>query len=194
MNATTKTATSEMSLSELVAEYNQLTGKEIKKFSSRAAGEKQLEAARAGVKPKFPSLSESLAAATSSGSSKKAVAASKDKTKAKAQPKAERPAKTSKEPKQPKPAKEGTTAERRCAGISTSWTNETVRAARSRRDGVSVRGHGKYKSVMAALLALNLPTNKNISFRAKLKADGSAIMEHEGSKFHFTLVPKAAAE
>lgn len=36
----------EMSTAEMVAEYNVLTGKSIKKFSSRAAGEKQLAKAR----------------------------------------------------------------------------------------------------------------------------------------------------
>lgn len=37
---------SEMSTAEILAEYNALTGKSVKKFSSRAAGEKQLAAAR----------------------------------------------------------------------------------------------------------------------------------------------------
>lgn len=35
-----------MTTKEMIAEYNRLTGKNIKKFSSRAAGEKQLIAAR----------------------------------------------------------------------------------------------------------------------------------------------------
>lgn len=37
----------DMSSAEMVAEYNKLTGKNIKKFSSRAAGERQLRNARA---------------------------------------------------------------------------------------------------------------------------------------------------
>ena len=36
----------DLTTAEMVAEYNALTGKSIKKFSSRAAGEKQLAAAR----------------------------------------------------------------------------------------------------------------------------------------------------
>ena len=36
----------EMSTSEMVAEYNQLTGKSIKKFSDRKTGERQLASAR----------------------------------------------------------------------------------------------------------------------------------------------------
>lgn len=36
----------EMTTAELIAEYNQRKGKSIKKFSSRAAGEAQVEAAR----------------------------------------------------------------------------------------------------------------------------------------------------
>lgn len=35
-----------LTTAEMIAEYNALTGKSIKKFSSRAAGEKQLSAAR----------------------------------------------------------------------------------------------------------------------------------------------------
>lgn len=42
-------AINEMTTAEMVAEYNVLTGKNIKKFSSRAAGEKQLAKARSEV-------------------------------------------------------------------------------------------------------------------------------------------------
>ena len=42
MNAKTLKPISEMTTAEMVAEYNKLTDKSIKKFSSRAAGEKQL--------------------------------------------------------------------------------------------------------------------------------------------------------
>jgi hypothetical protein len=38
----------QMSTKELVEEYNALTGKTIKRFATRQAGERQLEAARAG--------------------------------------------------------------------------------------------------------------------------------------------------
>lgn len=41
------TPITDMKTSDMVAEYNALTGKSIKKFSSRAAGEKQLTQARA---------------------------------------------------------------------------------------------------------------------------------------------------
>jgi hypothetical protein len=41
----------EMTTAEMVAEYNQLTAKTIKKFSSRAAGEKQLQTARGAIAP-----------------------------------------------------------------------------------------------------------------------------------------------
>lgn len=46
MNAKTQKPISEMTTAEMVAEYNKLTDKSIKKFSSRAAGEKQLAKAR----------------------------------------------------------------------------------------------------------------------------------------------------
>lgn len=39
----------ELTTPELIAEYNRLTGKSIKRFSSRPAGEKQVTAARAKV-------------------------------------------------------------------------------------------------------------------------------------------------
>jgi hypothetical protein len=42
-------AIAEMTTAEMVAEYNALTGKDIKKFSSRAAGEKQLAKVRSEV-------------------------------------------------------------------------------------------------------------------------------------------------
>lgn len=40
----------DMTIKEMVAEYNALTGKSIKKFASRAAGEKQLAKARKAMK------------------------------------------------------------------------------------------------------------------------------------------------
>lgn len=46
MNAKTLKPISDMTTAEMVAEYNKLTSKSIKKFSSRAAGEKQLAKAR----------------------------------------------------------------------------------------------------------------------------------------------------
>lgn len=39
-------STTEMTTAELIAEYNALTGKSVKRFSSRGAGEKQVSAAR----------------------------------------------------------------------------------------------------------------------------------------------------
>lgn len=46
MNAKTQKPISEMTTAEMVAEYNKLTDKSITRFSSRAAGEKQLAKAR----------------------------------------------------------------------------------------------------------------------------------------------------
>ena len=44
----------DMKTSDMVAEYNKLTGKTIKKFSTRADGEKRLAAAREAAKPAKP--------------------------------------------------------------------------------------------------------------------------------------------
>jgi hypothetical protein len=46
--------TSEMTTKELLAEFNERTGKKVTKFSTRAAGIRQVEAARSGALGKRP--------------------------------------------------------------------------------------------------------------------------------------------
>jgi hypothetical protein len=61
---------------------------------------------------------------------------------------------------------------KRAAAIKESWKDEKTKAARSKREGVSVDGN-LYRSTHAAFQALLLPQNKAIAFRAKLKAAGT---------------------
>lgn len=86
-----KTVT-EMTTAELVAEYNELTGKSIKKFSSRAAGEKQVQNARDEHKG-----SNKLASLVSGSSP--AVDPEKVTTRVKDGKRVEKPVKPAKEPK-----------------------------------------------------------------------------------------------
>jgi hypothetical protein len=71
------------------------------------------------------------------------------------------------------------------AAVSASWQDPDVRAARSARHAVDVDGV-KYKSVMAAFVALGLDVKKLIKFRSDLVAYGEqAYGDHT-----FKLVPK----
>ena len=68
------------------------------------------------------------------------------------------------------------------AAVAKSWELDAVRAARSTRDAVAVTedaedrrvNHGLYKSVSKAFVALGLPMNKHVKFRAELKKNGTA--------------------
>lgn len=68
----------------------------------------------------------------------------------------------------------------RAEGVSASWQDPTVAAARQARHTVQVNGH-LYRSVRAAFKALELPDNKHQAFRKQLVAQGKA--EFEGHKF-----------
>lgn len=71
----------EMTTAELIAEYNKLKGKSIKKFSSRANGEAQVEAARkaagetAKVTPITRKVAANRSASTAASWHNKAIAA-----------------------------------------------------------------------------------------------------------------------
>lgn len=156
--------------SELVAEYNRLSGKSIKKFSSRAAGEKQVTA-----------LLDKAPKALFTG---KALPAAK-------------PAKAPRVAK-PKVAK---APANRSESIRRSWSVMATNLARSARHGVEVYEEGRkaetlqgYRSTLAAFNALKLPIGTHIRFRMALKAAGKNTIEHEGTKFHFTVVSKKSAE
>jgi hypothetical protein len=60
----------------------------------------------------------------------------------------------------------------RSAAIAKSWEDADVKKARSTRHFVRVDGV-EYRSVRSAFVALLLPLNEHIKFRAELKAEGS---------------------
>lgn len=155
---------------ELIAKYNELSGKTIKKFSSRASGEKQVAAfmMAAGKKP-------SAAAGEGKAQTKPAKAGKSDPTSLAGQVKAIAKAK-----KEAKPATD------RGAAIAASWADPDVKAARATKHHVSVAGT-EYNSVHAAFTALGLPLNKVIKFRAELKANGKAEFDNH----KFVIVAKA---
>jgi hypothetical protein len=77
------------------------------------------------------------------------------------------------------------------AGISASWLNPEVAAARLTRNGTSVTVEGvttEHKSVAEAFRAFSLPVAKHIRFRMKLKASLAEIFEHEGKQYHFKII------
>ncbi len=178
----------EMSTPEMVAEYNALTGKAIKKFSSRPAGEEQLRKAR---------LATGIVVAN---------IPAETKINERACPQCERD-----DGNVSVAGPEGTPAGRRLhcfecdieyyyggkihvknenanqsrsEAIRKSWSVVETYEQRRLRDKVHVSyvAAGKpieqtYKSVRAAFIDLELPLAKHIKFRMDLKASGSASFE-----------------
>lgn len=201
---------SQMTTAEMVAEYNLLTGKSIKKFSSRAAGEQQLTKARellavakqtatvANQTAKQPEETEVTEATNHTFDY--AVdgcpncGATEDQTYA---------------------GQEGTTAEERnfchhCSteywrdtgeiykapaksdtrskAIAATWENDQIAAARSARDNVVVDGKGTFRSVAAAFKSLGLPMSKHIKFRIEVKSNGSGTFKYGEDEHEFRVV------
>ena len=200
----------EMTTAEMVAEYNTLTGKSIKKFSSRAAGEQQLAKARELLAVAKQTATVAVQPAQQPGEtqvteeSKKSFryevhgcpscGATDDQTYA---------------------GQEGTTAEERnfCHHCSTeywrdtgeiykapaksetrsktiaaTWENDQIAAARSARDNVVVDGKGTFRSVAAAFKALGLPMSQHIKFRIDVKANGSGTFKYGEDEYEFRVV------
>lgn len=163
--------------SELVAEYNRLSGKSIKKFSSRAAGEKQVsaliaKAPKALLRQALPAKAEAKPAATKPAEAPRAAKSKEDKVPA-----------------------------NRSESIRRSWSVMTTNIARCARHNVEVHEEGRkaetlqgYRSTLAAFNALKLPTGTVIRFRMALKAAGKNVFEHDGKKHHFAIVSKAQGE
>jgi hypothetical protein len=153
----------EMTTSEMVAEYNSLTGKSIKKFSDRKTGERQLASAR--------QMAETKALLQGVASKPKAEAATKP-----AAPKE----------KKSKPAPH-VNIDSRSTAVAASWTNKAVAASRAVRTNVSVAGT-VYRSVREAFEQLKLPLGQHIKFRMELKAEGVKTFEHDGKKYNFKTI------
>ncbi len=76
------------------------------------------------------------------------------------------------------------------AGVAKSWCDEKVRAARTQRNGVTVRSNDvatPNKSVAEAFRALRLPMARHIRFRIALKASGRETFEDNGKMYAFEL-------
>lgn len=195
----------DMTTAEMVAEYNTLTGKSIKKFSSRGAGEKQLAKARE-ANPQPTVVEKTMPKAKTEAKTKKPFdyavdgcpncGATEDQTYA---------------------GEEGTTAEernfchhcsteywrdtgkiykatakseKRSTAISESWNNPAIAAKRARRDNVEVKGVGIFRSVCEAFKVLHLPMNQHIKFRMSVKEAGTGTFKHGDKSYKFALVEK----
>lgn len=202
----------EMTTAEMVAEYNTLTGKSIKKFSSRAAGEQQLAKAR-----------ELLAVAKQTKTVAVQPAQQPEETQVTEESKRSFRYEVHGCPNcgatddQTYAGQEGTTAEERnfCHHCSTeywrdtgeiykapaksetrskiiaaTWENDQIAAARSARDNVVVDGKGTFRSVAAAFKALGLPMSKHIKFRVDVKANGSGTFKYGEDEYEFRVVKK----
>ena len=200
----------EMTTAEMVAEYNTLTGKSIKKFSSRAAGERQLAKAR-----------ELLAVAKQTATVAVQPAQQPEETQVTEESKKSFRYEVYGCPNcgatedQTYAGQEGTAAEERnfchrCSteywrdtgeiykapansearskAIAATWENDQIAAARSTRDNVVVDGKGTFRSVAAAFKALGLPMSKHIKFRIDVKANGSGTFKYGEGEYEFRVV------
>lgn len=82
--------------------------------------------------------------------------------------------------------------------VAKTWKNQEVAELRSARDGVMVAWKGQaqeFKSVRQAFVALGLPMEKHIKFRAIVKLMGRGIFEYEEETYKFFISdPKEGAQ
>lgn len=160
---------SKMSTADILAEFNVLTGSAVKRFASRADGERRLAKARADFEP-VPDVSPTDAKMSIAEAVEPMAPWGDDQDDE--SPASEAP-----------PASENAAApvtSSNAEGVARSWQDPAVRAARSARHGVEVDGVA-YNSTRSAFRALNLPDNKHVSFRKQLKAAGE--LEFSGHTF-----------
>ena len=200
----------DMTTAEMIAEYNALTGKSTKKFSSRAAGERQLASARANDPKQLPKATEEelnhlfnqettveqhyirelgISECPCCGIHLSNGITTND---------AQRESGLRLLDKHEYmclgcggefgPLIKGR-SEKRSAAISNSWNDAEIAAKRSRRDQVMVNG-AVHRSVRAAFAALKLPIGQHIKFRMALKEAGVGVYEHGDKEYEFTLVDK----
>jgi hypothetical protein len=156
---------SEMTMAEMLIEYNSLTNSTVKKFSDRATAERRLKGARVGSEDAPMPLSTTT------------VVEEEKPT----------PPKPSFGPK-PRHHKKLSDA------IRESWNNKTIAAKRAKRDNVHVEGHGDFRSVYGAFVKLNLPLGQCIKFRMAVKKAGKGVFEWKDRKYNFSVVKKKTAE
>lgn len=193
-------AINEMTTAEMVAEYNALTGKSIKKFSSRAAGEKQLAKVRSEASSTSQAAADKVVEKTGfdyavdgcpgCGATEDQTAAGLDGTIAGDQRNFCHHCSTEYWRDTGKIYKAPAKSVNRSKSISESWNKPEVAAKRARRDNVKVSGAGVFRSVLEAFKSLNLPQSKHIKFRMALKQVGSGVFEYGGKTYEFTIVEK----
>jgi hypothetical protein len=176
----------EMSTAEMVTEYNALTGKAVKKFSSRTAGEQQLTKARfAAGTTDLPDSDEPInsKACPQCKLDTSVVPAGPDGSPAGRRLRCET-CDIEFHPGGKVHAKRQINNEARSIGVRNSWNDPAVQERRRLRDKVSVAGQGSFRSVRAAFEELELPLQKHIKFRMELKATKTA----EFSGYKFTII------
>lgn len=147
----------------LLDTYNRITGKEVKKFSSRAAGEKQV----------ISVILKQNEAAIRSFLGTPLAAPEK--------PKEEVPTVRVRRVSGPPSAM-------RSKGVKRSWGDARVAKARSERTGVRAAGK-EYRSVKQAFVALGLPVEKHGGFRLLLKKNKRAEFKTDtGRAVNFEVV------
>lgn len=155
-------AIKDMTTAEILAEVNHLNSSNVKRFATRADGEKRLEKARHEMNEIHVGRYEQHLQRVAC----KPVTAPKFEVAA---------------------TPETEEHFRRSAGVKESWKDPSVHAKRVKRDNVSVVGVGIYRSVREAFLKLKLPLNKHIKFRMELKDSGEKDFEFEGRVLTFVL-------
>lgn len=199
----------DMTTAEMVAEYNTLTGKSIKKFSSRGAGEKQLAKARE-ANPQTTVVEKTMPKAKpeakkteakkpfdytvdgcpSCGATVDQTAAGEEGTIAGEERNFCHHCSTEYWRDTGKIYKAPAKSEKRSTAISESWNDPKIAAKRARRDNVEVKGVGIFRSVCEAFKVLHLPMNQHIKFRMSVKEAGTGTFKHGDKVYKFALVEK----
>lgn len=198
----------EMTTAEMVAEYNLLTGKSIKKFSSRAAGEQQLAKAREllavakqtatvavqpAQQPEETQVTEEVKkpfrydvdGCPNCHTTLDQTAAGEDGTTAGDERNFCHHCGTEYWRETGEIYKTPTKSDTRGKAIAATWENDQIAAARSARDNVAVDGHGTFRSVAAAFKALGLPMSKHIKFRIEVKSNGTGTFKYGTGTFKY---------
>lgn len=184
-------AIAQLTTAEMVAEYNTLTGKSIKKFSSRAAGESQLAKVRAAASTTAPNKETKVSKKKPYSLDDGCPHCGEKLDQTYAAPAGERMFChhcSTEYTQDGKIYKAPPKSILRSKAISESWANKKIAEKRARRDNVAVEGVGTFRSVCEAFKKLNLPLNQHIKFRMSVKQDGNGVFETGDKTYHFKLV------
>lgn len=178
-----------MKSSEMVSEYNILTGKTITKFASRAKGEEQLLKAR----EKFSTaqkIVEVLESESAIGCPHCGERRGQDFNNGEYHCNSCDATYCEMENGKRKIWFKNKRAKAASEGIKESWNDEQTRAARAIRNRVFVKGFGEFKSVKAAFVSLGLPLTKHIRFRIDLKNKKQKTFNYNEQEYEFNLLNK----